>query len=269
MLLIICFLFVTTISMWSQIRLHYYYLSLKLSSDMHESEDYYLGKIVKFGDINSIPYIITSFSAKESCMCKDAGVSYCSAIYALLKKEKLLTKDDLKETVDMYYFYTVNKSFPEIKMAYTKRPLTADDRNIIDRLVKMGKQQSNGLATHVLSFIGDKNIASDLIEELNNPESPQASIIHALWRIKATSAIPIIRRFLVDDDSLVKNSAILALGMLGDAESVPIFVRILEGEKTADYIRRTAAKSLTRIGAKSSIDAIIQFISDPQKKLDT
>lgn len=119
--------------------------------------------------------------------------------------------------------------------------------------------------------VGDRGSERLLLEALRDemPE-PDDSLIWALGRCGSKRVIPQIRELLDSPHEDVWVSAIAALGMLGDRESIPRLFEFTKYDKTDDHIhnhtvRHNAIFALGQLKAKEAVPLMIEYMHEKPK----
>ena len=139
----------------------------------------------------------------------------------------------------------------------------------------MSKARENSLRsalTIALGIVSD-GASGEAIEQMvfgRGDDSLRAYGAVALGMLQRRDAAPALRKLLEGDakrDPDFVRAIATSLGLLGDAEAVPILVRTLE-EGTTEYVKSAAAVALGQIGDRRSVAPLARVALDTKRATD-
>ena len=121
-------------------------------------------------------------------------------------------------------------------------------------------------ALHALAQAGDRAIPA--LENLLKGSPSTDSRLRAVWgltRIEGEAARTAVRLALSDTDTSVRHAAVNSSGLLRDAESTSLLIRLLEEDTPP--VQRASAEALGRIGAAPAVSALLAAASNPADRI--
>jgi HEAT repeat protein len=130
-----------------------------------------------------------------------------------------------------------------------------EDR-LITRLGGQTAAPTREAAALGLGLVESKLAVDPLLRSVRDSEiGVRANSIWALGRIGEQRVAPSLRAILSDEEDLVRNAAVGALGQLEDANSIEELLRVLRTDRVP-AVRRTAAWALGQIEAREAADGL-------------
>lgn len=112
-----------------------------------------------------------------------------------------------------------------------------------------------------------KKLLEDLLDKLKNGSAPvRYTAANKLGKLGVKDAIDHLIDALDDEDEMVRDNVIFALGELEGTKAVPRLVRTLKSDKSP-RVRKSAAKSLGMIKAVPAVGALVAALADPDFKV--
>jgi len=114
-----------------------------------------------------------------------------------------------------------------------------------------------------------RRAAPALLEALADASAAvRIAAAQALGQLGAPRAVPhLITALVTDDDGEVRRAAAYALGLIGDEGATRALVWTLNSKDGAPAVRGMAAESLTNVGAKSAVPALLATLDDPSAEV--
>ncbi|HEY3347982.1 MAG TPA: HEAT repeat domain-containing protein [Nitrospirota bacterium] len=107
----------------------------------------------------------------------------------------------------------------------------------------------------------------ELLDKLKNGDAPARYLAaNKIGKLGDKSAVDHLLTALRDQDMMVADNIIFALGELGDQKAVHALVRLLR-VGSHEKLRKSAAKALGMLGSKDAVDPLIAALSDPDYKV--
>lgn len=117
-------------------------------------------------------------------------------------------------------------------------------------------------SANVLQYCGNQSVTPHLVARLNDTNSVvRRSALLALGRLNAVETVPAIILVLNDEDNFTRCQAAHVLGLLGQDGAVIPLVAILERDPYA-VARQTAANALGDIGSENAVRPLINSLED-------
>jgi HEAT repeat protein len=154
-------------------------------------------------------------------------------------------------------------------------PLTAEEPNqeLLEMVVDLLDDPDKGMRAlaleRVRSEIPGEATTRRLAEQLPKlPAASQAELIGAFGDRQDAAARPVVLAALADGhDELIRVAAVGALGALGQAEDIPLFVRlIMDGSKAE---QEAARASLIRLAGKNTTEALVAAMKEASPRVRT
>lgn len=184
---------------------------------------------------------------------------------------KLFSSLENKSAVD-FIFSEIKNNYQltnEIIVQYIKYISSFQTSEITEYLLTLIHHENNSVANAAIDGIGssdNNNYGDELLKLLQNPstdELKKSHLISALGKLKYKKAIKTISEYLendYNDSRSLKWKACIALGQIGDEESLPIIIKIFS-EKDP-YLRNYAVEALQYFPENKTEDLIIQGLRD-------
>jgi HEAT repeat protein len=133
---------------------------------------------------------------------------------------------------------------------------------VVDLLADPDKEMRALALEQVRSGIRGEEATKRLAEQLPKlPAASQAELIGALGDRQDAAARPVILNALAGaHDETIRVAAVHALGALGQAEDIPLFVRLLMNGSKAE--REAARASLIRLTGKNTTETLVASMKD-------
>jgi HEAT repeat protein len=116
----------------------------------------------------------------------------------------------------------------------------------------------------ILGDIRDQSAASHLTPLLSHPElRVRREVIRALTRIGGSSAVGILQRTIEEGDPELAQQAILSLGAMKSATSVPILVQLvnrMDPLVKIPELKKSAIRALGAIGSSEAVPALARIL---------
>jgi HEAT repeat protein len=185
---------------------------------------------------------------------------------------------------------TRNKIFDTLrtnlkKGSYTSRPFAAlslglmgrsgkvgDSREAIKDVVRFefrefrGDPKNRGGYAIALGMLGDREAVPMLIkvlEEKGAVKRLRGACAIALGMIRDRSAVDAIKKALIEDkDPELRVDTAVAVGLIGDSESVKMLVDILKDPRSSLYVQGSVTLAVGRIGDKSAVEPLVAMLKD-------
>jgi len=178
------------------------------------------------------------------------------------------TKDEkLKEVVkDILSKYKISgkRSSTKILDSIVERG-RAPDKFLFEQIENLfsGDRQTKLEALNIISFVGNNEIANDLLEALSNEKDVmvKATIIKTLARLNCKEALPEITSYLNDEDSRIRANTIEALDILKDPQIEEKIVPFLYD--IDNRVKTNAIKALWRIDSERAIIRLEKMAHSP------
>ncbi|KGE73965.1 HEAT repeat domain-containing protein [Spirochaeta lutea] len=159
-------------------------------------------------------------------------------LYPEVQRELLFYQDVSDNLVIRYLSFIKND----------ERPLTKDLWDVITEILQ---GSNNNLIAAVIPIIGEKGdpTYSDTLKELYEKDRQSTSIKAQILRSLGTLSVPEDRDFLEEsatdasEETLLRQSAIEALGLMADKESLPVLKELVESDEV--LIRTSVMSSLS------------------------
>jgi len=114
-----------------------------------------------------------------------------------------------------------------------------------------------------LGNIGDKRSFQPLINLLKKPEGDRGTRSSAVWALGQTGgrkAVPLMIRFITDDDPLVRMYAAIALDEMPDTRAFGVLVQALHD--TYEPVQCNAASALGKIGDRKAVEHLTWLLAE-------
>ena len=171
------------------------------------------------------------------------------------------------------------------KGSYTSKPFAAmslglmgrsskvgDSRQAIKDVVRFefrefrGDPKNRGGYAIALGMLGDREAVPMLIkvlEEKGAVKRLRGSCAIALGMIRDRSAVEAIKKALIEDkDPELRVDTAVAVGLIGDSESVKLLVDILKDPRSSLYVQGSVTLAVGRIGDKSAVGPLVAMLKD-------
>jgi hypothetical protein len=201
-------------------------------------------------------------------------------------------------TTDRYELYNLQSDREEKFNIYDRhKDIAADLRGEIEGFLdRLGRGESKSRTVINLGYMKDPRAVPGLIELASDPDALEADRVEAaelLGAIRDYSAIPALKRLLVDendhvalaaafslgrlgdmdgedllldalsdDDPSIRDQAALVLGNRGEPEAVPQLIEALG--RNDERIQEQAVRALGKLRDPSSTEALLDFLEEPK-----
>ena len=141
--------------------------------------------------------------------------------------------------------------------------------DMIEALLETSREDSNVNvkinAIGSVAELGGGEIQADLIGFLEDDEPEvQAAALRGLANKRFSSAVEVVGRFLVENESL-RGTAVDALGNMENVAAVPFLQQVIHDPD--EDVRTRAAFAMGKLGDPSAVPALIEMIEDPSQKI--
>jgi HEAT repeat protein len=165
----------------------------------------------------------------------------------------------------------VSKPFAALALGLMGRSsLVGDSREAIKDIVRFefrefrGDPKNRGGYAIALGMLRDRKAVPMLIEVLEDKGAVKrlrGACAVALGMIKDRSAVDAIKKALIEDkDPELRVDTAVAVGLIGDSESIKMLVDILKDPRSSLYVQGSVTLAVGRIGDKSAIEPLVNMM---------
>jgi HEAT repeat protein len=235
-----------------------------------ESHDFFLAfpaldALKRIGDPSITPRIIALL---EDDMLREPAIEVLSQIgdeTAVIPLAKLLTQPDMPTSIIAQAMSAIHDRYDELYnegeqvATLFRQTINAPMQNLLEALNHTPSEELPALA-RLLGWLLDNTAIENTLTQLLGKPGAKKEVLKTLVR-HGTQVGDFLMEQLEGSDMETRQTAILALGRIGDRRSVPILTRILTEDNEELII--TAAEALTTIGDPKAYEPLLNLLSHP------
>lgn len=220
-----------------------------LKDDNFSKQMYAVEALARIGDRSAIPHLIPLLKTKLNSWALDTLVSL-DAQEAVPYIKELYKPGELNPNIVLtsLAYFDDEQAISDIIAEMTDEKMTRGEA-FLEKLVKI---KALAVIPALISALEDE-------KAIGGQSNRGPNIIHrimiSLAKFQANEAIPVLQRYLEDNNYLYIQCTIEALGLLKAKQVIPELLKMLD---SSDYsIRTPATLALARIGEPSTIESLI------------
>jgi HEAT repeat protein len=235
-----------------------------------ESHDFFLAfpaldALKRIGDPSITPRIIALL---EDDMLREPAIEVLSQIgdeTAVIPLAKLLTQPEMPTSIIAQAMSAIYDRYDELYnegeqiATLFRQTINAPMQNLLEALNHTPSEELPALA-RLLGWLLDNTAIENTLTQLLGKPGAKKEVLKTLVR-HGTQIGDFLMEQLEGSDMETRQTAILALGRIGDRRSVPILTRILTEDNEELII--TAAEALTTIGDPKAYEPLLNLLSHP------